>query len=148
MARMFTGFAERTILAAVGQNASRVILPAVPDLDVRLAPGRAAFNRGAFFAAHELWETVWRELAGEADSDDDRQVVQGLIQIAAGLHHAQQGRTRPAVGLLARGASKLARHVRASATTLPIAALVGDIARLRAALEAPGAAPDLADVRF
>jgi len=116
-----------------------VTRPPAPHLDVRLAPGRAAFNRGEFFVAHELWETVWRELAVEADSDDDRLLVQGLIQIAAGLHHALQGRTRPAARLLARGASKLARHTRASATTLPIATLVDDVARLRAALEAPGA---------
>jgi hypothetical protein len=125
-----------------------VTLPAAPPLDVRLAPGRAAFNRGEFFAAHELWETVWRELAGEADRDDERLLVQGLIQIAAGLHHAHQGRTRPAARLLARGASKLARHTRASTTTLPIAALALDVARLGAALEAPGAAPDLGAVRL
>ena len=132
-------------------------LPATPHLDVRLAPGRAAFNRGEFFAAHELWETVWRELAGDAVQAghavqarlrDDRLLVQGLIQIAAGLHHAQNGRTRPAARLLARGASKLARDMRTSSTTLPIAALVRDVARLRAALEAPGAAPDLGAIRL
>ena len=119
-------------------------LPATPPLDVRLAPGRAAFNRGEFFAAHELWEIVWRELAG-----DDRVLVQGLIQIAAGLHHAQRGRTRPAVRLLARGTTKLSRAKIASATTLPIAALVRDVERLRAALDAPDAtAPDPGAVRF
>ena len=91
---------------------------------------------------------MWRELAGEADADDDRLLVQGLIKIAAGLHHAQHGRTRPAARLLARAANKLARHTRASATTLPIAGLVGDVTRLRAALEAPGAAPDLGAIRF
>jgi len=135
---------DRTIVAAVPQNVSRVTHPDAPRLDVLLAPGRAAFNRGDFFAAHELWETVWRELAG-----DDHAVVQGLIQVAAGLHHAQRGRPRPAARLLARGASKLARNTSASATTLPIAALVRDVARLQAALEAPGAtAPDLGAIRF
>jgi predicted metal-dependent hydrolase len=112
-------------------------------LDARLAPGRAAFNRGEFFAAHELWEDVWR---GLASMDDGRLLVQGLIQIAAGLHHLQRGRTRPAARLLVRGANKLAR---APATELPIAALVRDVTALRAALEAPSAgAPDPAVIRL
>jgi hypothetical protein len=139
-----------------------VTLPAPASFDVRLAPGRAAFNRGDFFAAHELWEMVWRELGDAVDGGDaghagdtvdprdavsDRLLVQGLIQIAAGLHHAQHGRTRPAARLLARGASKLTRDTRAS-TTLPIAALVEDVGRFRAALEAPGGSPDPAAIRF
>jgi predicted metal-dependent hydrolase len=110
-------------------------------LDARLAPGRAAFNRGEFFLAHELWEDVWRELDG-----GERLLVQGLIQIAAGLHHLQRGRAGPAARVLARGASKLSR---APATTLPIAALARDVARLLAALSAPGgAAPDPGAMRF
>jgi len=110
-------------------------------LDTRLAPGRAAFNRGEFFAAHELWEDVWRGLAG-----DERTLAQGLIQIAAGLHHLQHGRPRPAARLLARGASKLSR---APATTLPVAALLHDVTRLLAALDTPGGdAPDPAAIRF
>ena len=114
---------------------------AAADLDARLAPGRAAFNRGEFFAAHELWEDVWRGLAG-----DERALAQGLIQIAAGLHHLQRGRPRPAARLLARGASKLAR---APATTLPIPALVDDVTRLLTALETPGAAaPNPSAIHF
>jgi uncharacterized protein len=111
------------------------------DLDARLAPGRAAFNRGEFFAAHELWEDVWRGLAG-----DERALAQGLIQIAAGLHHLQRGRPRPAARLLARGASKLSH---APATTLPIPALLRDVTRLLTTLDTPGAAaPDPAALRF
>jgi uncharacterized protein len=143
MARTFTGFAGDTILAAVRQNAASVTLPPAPPLDVRLSPGRAAFNRGEFFAAHELWEAVWRERAG-----DDRVLVQGLIQIAAGLHHAQNGRTGPAARLLARGTTKLARDTRGQTTTLPIAALIRDVERLQATLETPGEAPDLGAIRF
>jgi len=116
-------------------------VPAAARLDTRLAPGRAAFNRGEFFAAHELWEDVWRGLAG-----DERALAQGLIQIAAGLHHLQRGRPRPAARLLARGASKLSR---APATELPIPALLRDVTRLLTTLETPGAAaPDPAAVRF
>jgi hypothetical protein len=128
-------------------------------LDARLASGRAAFNRADFFAAHELWEDVWRELAG-----DDRVLVQGLIQIAAGLHHLQRGRTVAAARVLARGAGKLApwtttappparatANRRAPATSLPIAALARDVARLLEALAAPGGRAGGADasaIRF
>jgi len=91
-----------------------------------------------------LWEDVWRELGG-----GDRVLVQALIQIAGGLHHAQRGRRRPAARLLARGLSKLADATRASHSMLPIAALVRDVARLQTALEASGdAALDLSAIRF
>jgi predicted metal-dependent hydrolase len=96
------------------------------SLRTRLAPGRAAFNRGDFFEAHELWEDVWRELAGA-----DRTFVQGLIQIAAGLHHVKEGRPRPGARVLARGVEKVER----SAIRLPTAALLRDVRRLIAALE-------------
>jgi predicted metal-dependent hydrolase len=33
------------------------------DLPLRLEQGRAAFNRGEYFEAHELWEEAWHELA-------------------------------------------------------------------------------------
>jgi len=101
------------------------------DLPARLAPGRAAFNRGAFFEAHELWENVWRDLAGS-----ERTFVQGLIQIAAGLHHLDQGRPGPAARVLARGAEKLAR----GAPPLPIAPLLREIRGLLATLETGGTA--------
>ena len=118
---------------------------AAARLDTRLAAGRAAFNRGEFFAAHELWEDVWRDLVG-----DERALAQGLIQIAAGLHHLQRGRPRPAARLLARGANKLSRAP-ATATTLPIPALLRDVTRLRAALDTPGGDAPAADpgaIRF
>jgi predicted metal-dependent hydrolase len=99
------------------------------SLRTRLAPGRAAFNRGDFFEAHELWEDVWRELAGA-----DRTFVQGLIQIAAGLHHLKEGRPRPGARVLARGVEKL----EASAIKAPTAALLRDVRLLIAALEAGG----------
>jgi hypothetical protein len=100
--------------------------PAVPAiLDARLEPGRAAFNRGAFFEAHELWEDVWRVLTGA-----ERELTQGLIQIAAGLHHLQQGRPRPAARLLGRGLAKLPRD--------RFDAFVRDVERLVAELDTPG----------
>jgi hypothetical protein len=85
---------------------------------------------------------VWRELAG-----DERRLVQGLIQIAAGLHHLQRGRQRPAARLLARGIDKISRAGPTPASQhQPLAkvdAFVRDVERLLKDLESDGpSAPD------
>jgi predicted metal-dependent hydrolase len=72
-------------------------------VDALLVPGRVAFARGQFFAAHELWEEVWRVTTGPA-----RTWIQGLIQIAAGLHQLARGRPGPAASLLRRALVRLA----------------------------------------
>jgi predicted metal-dependent hydrolase len=100
----------------------------------RLEPGRAAFNRGEYWAAHELWEEVWRTLDGA-----ERTSVQGLIQIAAGLHHLQGGRLRPGTSLLRKGLEKLVGGTSAPLERLPLDALARQVTRLVAALAAPGA---------
>ncbi len=92
-----------------------------------------AFNRGEYFEAHELWEQAWRALAGA-----ERTFVQGLIQIAAGLHHLQQHRTRPAAGLLRKGREKISRGVPAPLAPRPIEALAAAVAALLAELAGEG----------
>jgi predicted metal-dependent hydrolase len=105
----------------------------MPDDSGQLEPGRVAFNRGEYFLAHELWEGVWREL-GEAER---RLCVQGLIQIAAGLHHLQQRRTGPAARLLQKGLEKISKHGNASSGDLRLDLLAGEVERLLVELEAP-----------
>jgi predicted metal-dependent hydrolase len=39
------------------------------------------FNQGRFFAAHEVWEEIWRSTTPEPKG-----LFQGLIQVAAALH--------------------------------------------------------------
>lgn len=118
------------------------------DRPEALEQGRAAFNRGEYFLAHELWEEVWREV-GDAEQ---RTLLQGLIQIAAGLHHLQKHRPRPATGLLRKGLEKLSPSGASGASRpsrpdlyahLRIEPLVGQVARLLVDLEAPE--PGLAD---
>ena len=106
--------------------------PAAIPLHAALAPGRAAFNRGAYFEAHELWEDVWRTREGS-----ERSFVQGLIQIAAGLHHLQQNRPRPAASLLRKGLEKVARGGIVPSARLRIRTLTRDVERLLAALDRP-----------
>jgi predicted metal-dependent hydrolase len=48
-----------------------------------LGRGRRLFNAGQFFEAHEVWEEAWLREEGET-----RQLLQGLIQVAAGYHQA------------------------------------------------------------
>ena len=100
----------------------------------RLAQGKAAFNRGEYFQAHELWEEAWRELDGV-----ERTLVQGLIQIAAGLHHLQQQRPRPAAELLRKGLLKLSRGVFSVPVDLHVDALARGVGRLLANLGTQGA---------
>jgi hypothetical protein len=51
-----------------------------------LERARDLFNSGAYWAAHEALETVWRSIL----RDDEARVWQGLIQGAAALlHHAR-----------------------------------------------------------
>jgi len=88
-----------------------------------LAAGVAHFNRQEFFAAHEPWEAIWRSTLPEP-----RDVFQGLVQIAAGLHHFERFARRPsALRLLGRGRRRL--------TPFAPAACGLDLASLLAALE-------------
>lgn len=68
-----------------------------------LREGRRLFNAGRFFEAHEVWEEAWLREKG-----DTRRLLQALIQIAAGYHHAFQiGRPRGCVRLLDAGCRRL-----------------------------------------
>lgn len=48
--------------------------------------GVALFNERRFWHAHEAWEELWLVAEGE-----QRQFLQGLIQLAAAYHHVQRG---------------------------------------------------------
>jgi predicted metal-dependent hydrolase len=111
-------------------------MPAAGPRADAIERGRAAFNRGEFFDAHEVWEEAWHGLAGS-----ERVLVQGLIQVAAGLHHLQSHRHRPAARLLAKGADKL--RAAAHPSVLRVDLLVSAVANVLAVLATPGAsAPD------
>ena len=68
-----------------------------------LEKGRELFNAGRYFEAHEAWEECWLREEGET-----RQLLQGLIQIAAGYYKAlDQGHPRGGTRLLEAGLAKL-----------------------------------------
>ncbi len=65
----------------------------------RYLAGIVLFNRGDFFEAHEVWESLWMDTASE-----EKRFYQGLIQAAVGLCHFCNGNVR--------GAAKLYRSSR------------------------------------
>ena len=101
---------------------------------------QAAFDRadelggaGRFFEAHEALEAFWMKAAG-----DEKLLLQGLIQIAAGLHRFKldPARTDGAFYLLQRGLAKLRKTegLLAPGSLAPLAAAVG---RIRSTRKAP-----------
>lgn len=63
----------------------------VADYDQRYLQGIAYFNACEFFEAHEVWEDLWKDYAG-----DLRLFYKGLIQAAVALHHFGNGNIRGA----------------------------------------------------
>jgi hypothetical protein len=72
------------------------------DVPWSLRAASALFNRRLFFEVHELLEDCWRP-AGEPL----KTLLQGLIQVAVGLHHHANGNLRGAIALLTEGSAKL-----------------------------------------
>jgi len=56
--------------------------------------GIRLFNDREFFAAHEVWEDIWRDCDGVK-----REYYQGLIQCAVALEHYRRGNARGVVSL-------------------------------------------------
>ena len=67
-----------------------------------LALAQQLIDDGRAFRAHEVLEAAWK-----AAPDAERELWQGLAQVAVGLTHAQRGNARGAVALLRRGADRV-----------------------------------------
>jgi len=80
-----------------------------PGFHEALGRGVALFNRQEFYEAHEVWEAVWVEEVG-----DERLLLQGLIQVAAGFYKLQVGAPRGTSRLLEQGLKKLRGFLGAS----------------------------------
>ena len=61
------------------------------------------------FHAHEVFEAAWK-----TGSAEDRELWQGLAQIAVGITHARRGNPRGAVSLLRRGAGRVRDYATAT----------------------------------
>jgi uncharacterized protein len=67
-----------------------------------LALGVALWDEERFFEAHECLEAVWH-----AAPDDDRDLWQGVIQVAVSCVHHQRGNLDGAIALLGRARERL-----------------------------------------
>src|SRR5579875_1544098 len=81
--------------------------PRVPD-DLALPPADALalaqqlIDQDRAFQAHEVLEASWKSAPAS-----ERDLWQGLAQVAVGLTHAQRGNARGAAALLRRGAERI-----------------------------------------
>jgi len=70
--------------------------------------GVALFNTGRYFAAHEAWETAWKQ----SRDTEDAEFFKGLSQLGAGYVHLLRGNRHGAVTLLERARSRICRYPR------------------------------------
>jgi hypothetical protein len=110
----------------------------VPD-DVALSAGEAVrlaqqlIDDGYPFHAHEVFEGVWKATSGQ-----QRELWQGLAQLAVGLTHMQRGNPKGAAALLRRGADQIDPYAADSPHGLDIAGLTGHARALAARVERDG----------
>jgi uncharacterized protein len=112
-----------------------------PDDAVRRA--QRLIDDGSPFAAHEVFEGVWK-----ATSGDHRALWQGLAQLAVGLTHGQRGNAKGAVTLLRRGADRIASYTAEPPHGLDVAGLVAHARSLAARIERDGLGGATSDFRL
>jgi predicted metal-dependent hydrolase len=119
-------------------DAGRALRPELSPAERRrlIERGIELFDRGAWFDCHEAFEEVWRSTTPEP-----RDLWQGLIQVAVGLHHALD-RGRPEVGrrVLAKGRRRLAR-LPSPCEGIEVAALLAAVGEWERWLAAPEGEP-------
>ncbi|HLK85808.1 MAG TPA: DUF309 domain-containing protein [Candidatus Binataceae bacterium] len=87
----------------------------------RWLEGIELFNAGRFFECHEAWEDVWKKARGE-----ERLFVQGMIQMAVAILHAQRGNARGARSVWNKARDKL-ESAPAARTALALGSLCGAV---------------------
>lgn len=73
--------------------------------DARYWKGIQCFNEQEFFEAHEILEDLWHEYR-----ESDRTYLQALIQVSAGMYHADAGNFKGASSQLSKGLHKLNQY--------------------------------------
>ncbi|CDO19825.1 hypothetical protein BN978_00276 [Mycolicibacterium mageritense DSM 44476 = CIP 104973] len=84
-------------------------VPRIPD-DLQLSPADTVgyaqdlLDHGLAFNAHEVLEAAWKN-----GPDTERELWQGMAQLAVGITHVQRGNRKGAAALLRRGLDRLER---------------------------------------
>ena len=71
--------------------------------------GIRKFNAYRFFEAHEAWEELWHRTP---DPGPEREIYQGLIQLAAAGHHFMRGNLAGVEGCLKNAHRHLDPHLK------------------------------------
>jgi uncharacterized protein len=100
-----------------------------------LKTAQQLLDAGRPFDAHDVLEAAWK-----AAPDAERDLWQGLAQLAVGLTHARRGNVRGAVTLLRRGAKRLEGYPDAGPYRIDVAGLRTASAELATHIEASGLA--------
>jgi uncharacterized protein len=109
--------------------------------DEALSPAQALeaaqqlLDSGRPFDAHEVLEAAWK-----AAPTAERDLWQGLAQLAVGLTHARRGNAHGAATLLRRGARRLAGYPETGPHRVDVAGLCARSAELAALIEESGLA--------
>ena len=110
-----------------------------PDAALDLA--QQLIDSGRAFRAHEVLEASWK-----AAPPDERDLWQGLAQVAVGLTHAQRGNARGAAALLRRGGQRVASYAGGppphGVEAAQVASFAADLADLIERDGLPAATPD------
>ena len=83
--------------------------------------GIELFNKREFFDCHEVLEEVWKH-----QPEPERQLTQGIIQIAVAYYHALRGNSAGAIKLFARGITRVEPFL-PSASALHLEAFLKDV---------------------
>jgi hypothetical protein len=117
----------------------------IPD-DLMLPPGQALelaqqlLDEGRPFHAHEVLEASWK-----AAPPAERDLWQGLAQIAVGLTHARRGNAHGAAALLRRGADRVAGYAGSAPHDVDAATISRAAREMAARIETDGLAAAGAD---
>ena len=84
------------------------------SLDENHELGRAHARANRWFAAHEAWETAWKQ----ARDTDEAELFKGLSQMGAGYVHLFRGNAHGAATLLRRAAMRIAPYADGSRDVL------------------------------
>lgn len=116
-------------------------VPQIPD-DLRLPPDEAIteaqrlLDHGMPFHAHEILEGAWKNAP-----DEERNLWQGLAQLAVGLTHLLRGNSKGAASLLAQGHNRIRLYEVESPHGLDIPGLLAWSEHLLAEIDRPGDFP-------
>ena len=100
--REYVGAFRDRVERAAAAVAIRPMASGGRSLREALGDAAALFDCALYFEVHELLEPHWMEAAGA-----ERDVLQGLIQIAVGYQHLVNGNVRGARALLDEGSAKI-----------------------------------------